>query len=112
MANPAEVVLLHIGTNDISRKDSASTIVHEIAQTLNETDRYETLSRSSVTVILAQIINRGDPQEARSADTTSLNGSIASMAAARIEAGERLLVANLESALSYPADIFFDDFPV
>ncbi len=105
-ATPAEFVLLHIGTNNIDQLEKADQITTEIAQILNEIDRYETFSRTTVTVIVARIINRADPRGALGLETTKLNKSIESMAAARIADGDRLLVADFEPALSYPEDIF------
>jgi lysophospholipase L1-like esterase len=111
-ANPADIVLLHIGTNNITVEETAAQITSQIAQILDEIDRYESSSHTPVTVILARIINRGDPLEPLGVETTMLNRSIASMAAARIETGDRLVVADFEPALSYPADLYLDDFPV
>lgn len=53
--NPADVVLLHIGTND-HRTSTAG-----IEQILNEIDRYERDSGKPVTVIVAMIIDREEP---------------------------------------------------
>jgi lysophospholipase L1-like esterase len=110
-ANPPDIVLLHIGTNDVSREDSAAAIAAEIGRILNEIDSYETESDVPITVIVAQIVSRCDSPHLAE-ETTRLNAAIASMAAARIQTGDRLHVANFETALAYPADLFFDDYPV
>jgi lysophospholipase L1-like esterase len=108
-ASRADIVLLHIGTNNISfypaPDEKVRGTTNKIAQILDEVHRYETSSNTAITVILAQIINRADPLDLLGLATTALNASIASMAAARIAAGGRLVVANFEPALSYPADI-------
>ena len=50
-----DVVLLHIGTNDITWGDQDANEVNDI---LNVIDNYEADSNKSVTVVLALIINR------------------------------------------------------
>ena len=50
VSNPADIILLHIGTNDL---DPSPDDVEEI---LNEIDRYETDYSTEITVILALII--------------------------------------------------------
>ena len=105
MANPPEIVLLHIGTNDILQGRKAPEITKEIARILNNIDSYETFSHTPITVILAQIISHSDPLGATDVETTMLNRAIASMAVARIAAGDRLVVANFEPALSSPEDL-------
>ena len=51
-ANPADIILLHIGTNGL---DTDTTDVEDI---LDEIDRYETDSGTEIWVVLARIINR------------------------------------------------------
>jgi hypothetical protein len=53
-------------------------------------------------VVLARIINRNDEL---SGITTTLNGLIQTRADARIAAGDRIVVVNMESALNYPGDL-------
>ena len=55
--NP-DVILLHIGTNDISAGTPAQTIINNIDSILNIVDAYEISSGKTVPVFLAQIINR------------------------------------------------------
>lgn len=110
-ANPPDVILLHIGTNSISREDGAEAVAGEIDGILNEIDRYERAAGTAATVVLAQIVNRRD-SEALAEETTRLNACLASLAAGRLASGDRLMVANVEEALAYPADLFFDDYPV
>src|ERR1051326_5076132 len=98
--NPPDFVLLHIGTNDIlqNRQDFA---IANIEQILNNIDSFDT----HIVVILAQIINHADPRSVPfGVETTTLNKSVATMAAARIARGDRLKVVNFESAL-LPADL-------
>ena len=58
VAKPAEIVLLHIGTNDMSTSQSAADVAAEIGQILDNIDTYS----PDVWVILARIVNRQNPQ--------------------------------------------------
>ena len=71
--NPADIVLLHIGTNDISTWQNASQIATEIGQILDEIDHYEDDNYVNIIVILARIINREDPMSQLGLVTTDLN---------------------------------------
>jgi lysophospholipase L1-like esterase len=102
--SPADIVLLHIGTNDITQGEHASGITAEIAQILDIIAACE-YANHPITVVLARIINRSNPQDALGLETTALNASIASLAATRIAAGAHLVLVDQESALSYPADL-------
>ena len=79
MLIPAEIVLLHIGTNDIAGQ-SAAGVAAEIGQILDNIDTYS----PDVWVILARIINR----ETYHSETTDLNEAIQILADARIGDGQ------------------------
>ncbi|HOW72678.1 MAG TPA: GDSL-type esterase/lipase family protein [Phycisphaerae bacterium] len=100
-----DIVLLHIGTNDITQGQQVPGTVTEIGEILDIVDSYETSHGTPITVVLARIINRSNSLDALGLETTAFNASIASMAAARIAAGDRLVVVDHESALSYPGDL-------
>ncbi len=104
-ANPPDIILLHIGTNDITQNEHAPGITAEISQILSNIDAYESSHAVIITVVLARIINRSTPLSALGIETTTLNTSIASMAATRIAAGDNLVVVDQESALAYPGDL-------
>jgi lysophospholipase L1-like esterase len=106
---PADIVLLHIGTNNIIHDGKAPAIMATIAQVLDEIDRFAVTSHIAVIVVLAQLIHHGDPLAPHSAENLALNRSIAAMAAGRIAAGRRLVVANFEPTLSYPVDYLLGD---
>jgi lysophospholipase L1-like esterase len=95
-ANHAEIVLLHIGTNDMSTSQTAADCAVEIGQILDNIDTYS----SDVWVILARIINRGDGDHSKS---TALNEAIQNLADARID--DKIIVVDMESALDYPDDL-------
>ena len=90
-ANPADIVLLHIGTN-----------AADVQGILDEIDRYEGDTGSTVTVLLARIINR----VAYSADTTLFNDNVEAMANARIAAGDDIVMVDMEdgAGLDYALD--------
>jgi predicted neuraminidase/lysophospholipase L1-like esterase len=103
--NPAEIILLHIGTNDISDEQSAEEIANEIADVLDNIDVWENANGADVWVILARIVNRRDHTGSLGQETTALNDQIQSLADARSAAGDKLMVVDMESALDYPGDM-------
>ena len=74
-AEPAEIVLLHIGTNNPSNNIDPQ-YVEDI---LDEIDRYEADNMATVEVILARIINRSGYH----AVTNTFNNNVVAMASAR-----------------------------
>lgn len=96
--NPAEVVLLHIGTNDISNGQNAEGIAEEIELILDEIDRYEKDAQIDIIVILARIINQYDPIQ----EIKDLNSAIQDLADTR---EDDIIVVDMESALIYPDDM-------
>ncbi len=86
-ANPADLVLLHIGTNAL---DSSSNDVKRI---LDEIDRYENDHGVTITVLLARIINRSPV----SSLTTTFNDNVQAMAAQRISNGDRIIMVDMEN---------------
>ncbi|MGA9363632.1 MAG: invasin domain 3-containing protein, partial [Bacteroidota bacterium] len=96
--NPADIILLHIGTNDISQGQTVGSTVHEVKQILDRID-----AKSTTTVVfLACIINRSDGYSAR---TTTYNRQLKDSADRWIMNGDRIIVVDQETALSYPADL-------
>ena len=55
--NPADIILLHIGTNDLNKEESPTIIIQEINHILSEVDRYEEKRNVSIKVVLATLIN-------------------------------------------------------
>jgi lysophospholipase L1-like esterase len=105
--NPADVVLLHIGTNDLTAGQlpaGLDGVADDVDAILNEIDAYENDPiGNDVWVILAQIINRADEYSDR---TTELNGLIKDLADARRAVGDRIVVVDMENALNYPDDLY------
>jgi len=88
-ANPPDVILLHIGTNDLD--------LPGVVDILDITDSFD----PAVTVVLARIINRLTFDQA----TTDFNIAVAAMAEQRISNGDKIIVVDMESALTYPDDM-------
>lgn len=73
-SHPADIVLLHIGTNALDDNP------YDVKNILDEIDRYEINYGASVTVFLARIINRAPPGP----ETTLFNANVAAMALDRV----------------------------
>ena len=96
--NPADVVLLHIGTNSITETQPINQNVADVEEVLNKID----LFNENITVVLAKIINRTDTLAPA---TTEYNQAIAVMANQRIANGDKIILVDHEHALAYPADM-------
>ena len=95
--NPADVVLLHIGTNGL---DSSPD---DVALILDEIDRYDT----AVTVILARIID----QQPNDPLVTQFNDNVEAMAQTRIANGDNIIIVDQQSALDYGSDMYDQKHP-
>jgi lysophospholipase L1-like esterase len=105
---PADIILLHIGTNDFSGLPPLSDpidVVAEVSQILDQIDNYETSEGHEVLVILARIINRIDLLYDKEQRTTDFNEGLQTMANSRIAGGDNILVVDMEAALIYPDDL-------
>jgi hypothetical protein len=103
-ANPADIVLLHTGTNDITVGEQDA---NEVSDILDEIDRYEADSNEAITVILALIID----QRPHSPATTQFNTDVNDMAQNRIATGDDIIIVDMESALDYGTDMYDDLHP-
>jgi len=86
IANPPDIILLHIGSNDWSEDVSAVNYI------LNEVDRYERNYHHPIKVILARIINR----KTHYAWTSNFNRNLQSLANSRIRNGDDIVVVDME----------------
>jgi len=99
IADQPDVILLHIGTNDITQGYPDANEVNSI---LNVIDAYEVGNNRHVTVVLALIINRRiDGSATKRTWTTQFNSDVNVIAANRIANGDDIIVVNMESALNY-----------
>lgn len=89
--NPADIVLLHIGTNDLtSSPDDVELILDEI-------DRYS----KDTLVILALIINNKKYNHT----VTEFNNNVRAMAERRIAHCDKIILVDMENALNYQDDM-------
>ncbi len=96
-ANPADVILLHIGTNGLTSSPN------DVAAILNEVDRYEADHSMAITVFIARIIQRVP----YSATTTEFNDNVEAMALARVQnQADRIVMVDMEdgAGLIYTID--------
>jgi len=103
--NPADVVLLHIGTNDL---DAGSAYASEVSAILDEIYRYGRDWNRNIWVILALIIHRTDPPCTLCPETASYNNAVRQMAQSRIQSGDRIVLVDMENGAGidyrlYPA---------
>ena len=99
--NPADIIMLHAGTNDL-----INTNVTEIEDILNEIDRWEdpfsNPGGNPVTVILALII---DQDLKDNPVVAALNDAVKSMANLRIAAGDNIIIVDQQQAVNYDTDM-------
>ena len=104
--NPADIILLHIGTNDVV------TSTADVETILNEIDRYKSDYNTQITVVLAQIINRVEtvPDTYDAGSVSSLfNINLRNLAISRIASGDRIFLVDMEHAFDYPDDLYVPD---
>jgi len=94
--NP-DIILLHIGTNDIGRVTN-KIITDNINGILDSIFSY----RNDITVILAQIIN----QKVKLNQITQLNDQLRTLAYTRRAGGDSIILVDMENAIVYPNDMF------
>jgi hypothetical protein len=90
--NP-DVILLHIGTAGLDSKIIADTYANSVKQILDVIDAYEVSAGKTVTVFLAQIINRAP--SGSHAWTTYYNGLLSTLVAGRGD--PNIILVNMET---------------
>ena len=100
--NPADIVLLHIGTNDIAQGYNIQTIVDNVDHILDLIDNYESMNNKQISVVLAKIINRTE----YSPLTTSFNNLLQNLVSNRQATGDQIVLVDMEQALVYPDDMY------
>jgi lysophospholipase L1-like esterase len=89
-----DIILLHIGTNDITHETNPGTA--NVEAVLNLIDDYEVRSGKQVPVFLALIVNRMYGYNLRT-ETTNYNNQIRAMAEARIQNGDNIIIVDMEN---------------
>jgi len=102
---PADIILLHIGTNDITHGEGSSAA--DVENILDEIDAWELSSGTHVTVFVARIIQRTD-NSALNAATIQLNDNVAIMVAGRGDPD--VFMVNIESGagINYATELLSD----
>ncbi|WP_223892517.1 LamG-like jellyroll fold domain-containing protein, partial [Sulfurovum sp. TSL6] len=110
--NPADIVLLHIGTNGVITDNGAL----DVANTLKEIDRYETDNNTNVKVILSRIINCWKDWNNTAAgatdactdttvnEITTFNNNVIGMANTRIANGDDIVIVDMENGAGFVYD--------
>ncbi|MCG8320872.1 MAG: Ig-like domain-containing protein [Cytophagales bacterium] len=106
--NPPHVILLHIGTNDIGAGENLTNIVTEVEAILDRIDQYEADNNTEVVVFVARII-RLLFGSFNGTETTAFNNQIESMVNQRIANGDKLIMVDQESAITYPDALIEDE---
>jgi len=101
-ANAADIVLLHIGTNDLfyTGEGNGATVAQTITDVNNILDAIYTQSPETK-VILAQIINAQNPLQIISNYNFNLN----SLVQTRLENGEKIDLVDMENSIDYNTDM-------
>ncbi len=111
--NPPDVILLHIGTNDIGEfqvnGETVTDLVGEVSAILDSIESFENSNAKNIKIFLAQIINRTDDGATTTVNeslvTTQFNNELLNMANNRVSLGDDIVVVNMESVLTYPGDL-------
>ncbi|MCP4408572.1 MAG: hypothetical protein GY807_12565 [Gammaproteobacteria bacterium] len=109
--NPADIVLLHVGTNNI-RSDTPSVTIGIIEQILNAIDNWEA-SNNEVTVLLSTIIERSTgnlcaPNPVYDVDNVdTLNGLISTLVASR--PADKLVLVDQHGTINNPTSQISED---
>ena len=82
------LILLHIGTNDLDVGDTVQNVVNEVSKILDTIYTFN----SNINVILAKIINRVGPESLQDS-TTAFNNALEIMANTRINNGDKLSIS-------------------
>ena len=97
---PVDVVLLHIGTNDINAHDP-----NDVDELLDEINQYEADNNTSVTVIVARMIHRRNYSSG--AATHSFNDTTEAVALERLNNGDKIIIVDMENG----AGIDYSQYP-
>jgi len=103
--NPADIILLHIGSNDASpTQGTNSSSIAGLRDILDEIDRYEQNYKHPITVVLASIINR----RAYHDTIKRFNINLRSLANTRISNGDKIILIDMENGAGLNSSHFAD----
>ena len=93
--NPADVILLHAGTNTIIRRQTAVGM----ERILDEIERWQADNNQALTTLVAKIIDKQrNPTDSQ--NVTTYNNNVQSLVNTRIAQGENLVLVDMFSAVS------------
>ncbi len=90
-SNPPDLILLHIGTNDISALQTPETTVDEIGEILDTIHRFD----GTILTILSSVVPRKDRKDD---ETTTLNSFISNLFSIKQNAGYNLTYVDMNEA--------------
>jgi fibronectin type 3 domain-containing protein/lysophospholipase L1-like esterase len=102
---PADIILLHIGTNDITHGEGNAT--GDIVNILNRIDEWEASSGTHVVVFLAQILLRTD-SPANNTITRQYNDNLAALLASRGDPTVILVDIESGAGINYNSEMMAD----
>lgn len=93
---PADIILLHIGTNEL---DTSASYVENILSYIHD---FEDTTNTAIWIVLARIIN----EVPYSINTTIFNNNLEKVAQERIKKGDKIIIVNMEkdAGLIYKID--------
>jgi lysophospholipase L1-like esterase len=97
--NPADIILLHIGINDIAGNNEDPQEVYDL---LDSIDVWEAANHPVAVVIASRIVLRWDGNDQK---TIAFNDSVAALVQQRISDGDNLIAVDMQNALVYPDDL-------
>ena len=102
-ANPPDIILLHIGTNDLHQGQDITSTVNDVSTILDDIHTFD----PSIKVIVARIIN----QQIYDQQTTDYNSALETMLQNRITDGEPIAIVDMENGagIDYANDML-DNF--
>lgn len=102
--NPADIILLHIGTNDRWRIDSSGNYMSGMQRIFSEVDRFERNYHHHVKIIVALIIGRRYNDYA--SFTNTFNANLNALAHQRISQGDDIVIIDMQhnAGLNYASD--------
>ncbi len=98
--NPADIVLLHIGTNDLNNSATIQSTVDDVNNTLENIDSGVS---TAIKVVVARIINHKTPDQ----KTTDFNIALEKMLQKRITNGDDITIVDMENSadINYTTDM-------
>lgn len=109
--NNADIVLLHIGTNDINAGSGVSGIRDSVSGICETIWSWGSINNIDTRIVLAKIINVSGTSSPDGITTTQFNGLLQTLGDDFLSAGKKISTVDMESALTYPDDMFDNAHP-